>query len=208
MVRSAPELVPIATAIFIWHHYDPAVKAELFSSGLVIDSDQIVIVDPIPLSEGQLGLLRGYGRCAGVVVTNRNHRRAAALFSAQLRTPIFAHPAGIADEESRSIIAVGQGDRIAGKLEVIEIDGAPAGEIALYHPMHGGTLILGDALINFAPYEFSFLPRKYCTNEKQMRRSLRKLLNYKAERMLFAHGTPILSAATARLRELLDADIS
>jgi hypothetical protein len=40
-----------------------------------------------------------------------------------------------------------------------------------------------------------------------MRRSLRKLLDYKAERMLFAHGMPILSGASDRLQRLLDSDL-
>jgi len=68
----------------------------------------------------------------------------------------------------------------------------------------GGTLIVGDALINFESYGFTFLPAKYCSNQKQMRRSLRKLLDYRAQRMLFAHGTPILSDASERLRGLLE----
>jgi hypothetical protein len=37
-----------------------------------------------------------------------------------------------------------------------------------------------------------------------MRRSLQKLLDYKTKRILFAHGTPILSKATERLQALLD----
>jgi hypothetical protein len=206
MARNACELVPVATAIFIWQRYDPAAKTDLFSSGIVTANQQTVIVDPIPLPGAQLDLLRQHGRCAGVAITNSNHRRDAAWYSEQFCAPIFAHRASVADEGSESIISVAHGDKMADELDVIEIDGAAVGEIALYDPLHGGTLILGDALINFPPYGFSFLPRKYCTNGKQMRRSLRKLLDYEAERMLFAHGTPILSAATARLRELLDAD--
>ena len=98
------------------------------------------------------------------------------------------------------------GTAIGGELEVIEVEGAVAGEIAIYHPSNGGTLIVGDALINFEPYGFSFLPRKYCLNEKQMRSSLHQLLARPAERIFFAHGVPILSGATARLRHLSNAD--
>src|SRR6266487_3581376 len=97
------------------------------------------------------------------------------------------------------------GTKLKRKLEVIAIEGAVAGEIALYQPANGGTLITGDALINFEPYGFTFLPRKYCMNEKTMRRSVRKLLTYQTERMFFAHGTPILAGAGARLQQLLDA---
>ena len=64
-------------------------------------------------------------------------------------------------------------------------------------------MIMGDALINFEPYGFTFLPAKYCSNAKMMRRSLPKLLDYSFDRMLFAHGTPIVCGARQRLEELL-----
>ena len=83
-------------------------------------------------------------------------------------------------------------------------EGAAPGEIALHYSDNGGTLIVGDALVNFEPYGFSFLPAKYCSNEKQMRRSMQKLLDYKTERILFAHGVPILAVASERLRALLN----
>jgi hypothetical protein len=58
-------------------------------------------------------------------------------------------------------------------------------------------------LINFEPYGFVLLPAKYSSNFKLMRRSLSKLLDYSFERMLFAHGLPILSHARERLELLL-----
>ena len=88
-------------------------------------------------------------------------------------------------------------------MEVIEIEGAVAGEIALYQPSNRGTLIVGDALINFEPYGFSLLPKKYCTDQRLMRRSLNRLLDHSFERLLFAHGTPITSGARTRLEQLL-----
>ena len=85
------------------------------------------------------------------------------------------------------------------------IDGAAPGEIALFWA-GAGTLIVGDALINFEPAGFALLPAKYCTNQRTMRRSLRKLLDCQAERIFFAHGSPITTRASERLRQLLDAD--
>ena len=99
---------------------------------------------------------------------------------------------------------IADGDEICGELRAIGIEGAVPGEIILHYALDGGTLIVGDALINFEPYGFTFLPGKYCSNEKEMRRSLRKLLDYKAERIFFAHGMPILSGASNRLQGLLD----
>ena len=64
-------------------------------------------------------------------------------------------------------------------------------------------MVVGDALINFEPYGFGLLPAKYCRDFKRMRQALTKLLDYSFERILFAHGTPILAGARERLEKLL-----
>ncbi len=202
----ARELVQVTPTLFFWQNYDPAVKADLFSTALVTPSGTL-LVDPIPLHDSQLLLLSQHGSIAGIVMTNANHQRAATFFSDQFSAPIFAQRASFPDRKPSRFVEVGSGTKICDELEVIAIEGAVAGEIALYQPPNGGTLITGDALINFEPYGFTFLPRKYCANEKEMRRSLGKLLLYRAERIFFAHGTPILAGAGARLQQLLDTDL-
>ena len=95
---------------------------------------------------------------------------------------------------------------IAPNLEIAPIAGAPAGEIAVFSTADGGTLVVGDAIINMDGYGFTFLPAKYCDDAKLMRKSLRRLLDFQFERLLFAHGAPIVSGARRRLEELLEGD--
>ena len=90
-------------------------------------------------------------------------------------------------------------------LQVIELSGAAPGEIALYCADGTGTVVIGDAVINFGSNGFALLPPKYCEDARLLPKSLRKLLSVKFDRLLSAHGTPILSGAHARLAELLDA---
>jgi glyoxylase-like metal-dependent hydrolase (beta-lactamase superfamily II) len=203
----APDLVALHEGLFLWQAYDPAVRAKLFSTAVATATDQIILVDPIALAESELDQLSEHGRIGGIVITNVNHDRAAQVYSTKFSAPVFGHRASFADEQLASASFVRERDKIAGELEIIELQGAAPGEIALYHSANGGTLIVGDALINFPPYGFAWLPRKYCTNENQLRRSLRKLLDYRAEHILFAHGTPILSGASAHLCDLLDVDL-
>ena len=140
---------------------------------------------------------------AGIFVTNVNHCRAAADFAEKFAAPIFAHSATCAACKLSSGREVNDGQTFIPNACAIEIQGAAAGEMAIYHEQDGGALIVGDALINFEPYGFTFLPPKYCSDAKEMRRSLRRLLDYNFERMLFAHGTPLMHSARRKLEELL-----
>jgi glyoxylase-like metal-dependent hydrolase (beta-lactamase superfamily II) len=201
-MRPALDFDRIASNIAIWHGYDPGVKAELYSTSLTT-SEGMYLIDPILLEKAALDELIGSGGVAGIIVTNGNHHRAAVRFVEQFAAAVVGHLDGFPDQQSSRFRQVADGDAVCDGLKVISIEGAVPGEIVLHHTSDGGTLIVGDALINFEPYGFTFLPRKYCSNEKEMRRSLRKLLDYKAERIFFAHGPPIVSGANDRLRGLL-----
>jgi glyoxylase-like metal-dependent hydrolase (beta-lactamase superfamily II) len=196
----------IARHLSLWHGYDTSAKAELYSTCL-LTSGGAYLVDPVPLQSEALGELLGRCGVAGIIVTNSNHDRASARFAEQFSAPVFARCETFPDKTPEEFTSVADGDEICDELRVIGIEGAAPGEIALHYASGDGTLIVGDALINFQPYGFTFLPGKYCSNEKEMRRSLRNLLGCTAERMLFAHGLPILSKASDRLRQLLDGDL-
>jgi hypothetical protein len=161
-----------------------------------------LLVDPIPLELKLLQKLVGEHPIVGVFVTNINHGRAATDFAEKFDAPIFADNATIAACKLFPAREVRDGQTFASDVCAIKIEGAAAGEMAIYHELDGGALIIGDALINFEPYGFTFLPQKYCLNAKEMRRSLRHLLDYKFERMLFAHGTPLMHSARKKLEEL------
>jgi hypothetical protein len=182
----AAELEHVAPGVFLWRAYDPSIKTELFSTGLATPSG-VYLIDPIPLAPAELRLLTDV---AGIIVTNENHDRSSGGFAAQFDVPIFS---------------AGNGS-FPPSLTAIPIEGAAPGEIAIHTTVAGGVIVVGDALINFDPYGFTFLPAKYCTDHKLMRRSLVKLLGYSFERMLFAHGTPIQSGARQRLEALLKGD--
>jgi len=205
-VRPASDFDRIASNVAIWHGYDSAVKADLYSTCLMTSAGACLI-DPIPLESEALHELIGSARVAGIIVTSSNHHRASSRFAERFSVPIFAPSETFPDKTPDEFRSVAGGDEICNELRVVGIEGAGPGEIALYYPADNGTLIVGDALINFEPYGFTFLPAKYCSNQKEMMQSLRKLLHYKAERMLFAHGLPILSGASERLQDLLGTDL-
>lgn len=199
IMASADELTVLAEGVCLWHAYEAAVKAELFSTAFQADG-QLFVVDPIHLASTPLEELSQAGPLGGVIVTNANHWRASDDFARRFNIQIFA---------SRSSCAQGLGtcddlsqllDLVPG-MQVMVIEGAAPGEVAVYY---NRTLVMGDALIHLEPYGFTFLPAKYCSDPSLMKRSLRQLLSLRPERILFAHGDPIINRATARLTELIE----
>ena len=186
-----------STAFAIWYSYDPTVKADLFSTAFSA-RNELTVVDPIALPAAYRSELDSLGRIATIVVTNANHLRDTLNFS--YSASIFAPPE-LNAELSRSH-ALSDGLQV-GPFRAIKIDGAADGEFALYHPDDAGTLIVGDALINFEPHGFGLLPPKYCTNQKRMIHSLRRLLDLDFNRIFFGHGNPIMTRGRDRLASLL-----
>lgn len=199
-MQPAHEIAQVAPGIRIWQNYDPAVKADLFSTELETNPG-VCLVDPIPLTPFALESFSPGP--FSVFVTNSNHARAAADFGKRFSAPIFAHRDLLELEDFPKISAVEDGALFAPQLTAVWLPGGPVGEMALHYNRDDGTMVMGDALINFEPHGFVFLPAQYCVDAKLLRRSLRKLLDYSFESMLFAHGTPILSGARSRLERLL-----
>jgi glyoxylase-like metal-dependent hydrolase (beta-lactamase superfamily II) len=195
-MKQASELTRIPSNYAIWQVYDPPVKADLFSTAL-IGKNGVVVIDPIPLSSAARDQLGEMGEISAVLISNANHARAVREFPVSLAVPPDLHR----DFPHAQVLT--EGGAIHG-LEVIAVQGAAPGEFAFYDARDGGTLIVGDVLINFEPHGFGLLPPRYCQNRKLMIRSLRRLLDLSFTRIFFAHGFPFVSGARDRLATLLD----
>ncbi|MGI8955855.1 MAG: hypothetical protein ACR2II_02930 [Chthoniobacterales bacterium] len=198
----SPELQPLAPFLSIWQAYDPAVKSDLYATAVKTGAG-LFLVDPIPLEPSALDELTRQDTVAGILLTNSNHLRAAENFSSRLRAPVFCAPVVAAKFAAGCARQISDGENVGPGISTIAIEGAAPGETAFHFADDGGTMVVGDALINFEPYGFTFLPAKYCTDQKEMRRSLQRLLDWPFERLLFAHGMPILASARERLERLL-----
>lgn len=201
-MRQASDLLRLSNSLWLWQAYDPAAKSDLFSTAVKTNAG-LFLIDPIPLVSSCLKELTVPPGVAGVLVTNLNHPRAAAAFARQFDAPIFAADSIVGEFAADGAITITDGAKIAPGVSAIAIDGAAPGETAFHFEDHDGTMVVGDALINFEPYGFTLLPAKYCSDQKVMRRSLLHLLDWPFRRLLFAHGTPILASARARLEALL-----
>src|ERR1051325_8531494 len=137
----ALELERVAPGIFLWRYYDAAIKTELFATGLETESGTFLI-DPIGLASEAM---TEFTRVAGIIVTNDNHWRAAAQFAQRLHVPIWADVTVATGLTGATPIGPDSGvSGLAPGLIAISVEGAAAGEIAIYREAEKGTMVMGD----------------------------------------------------------------
>ena len=197
---SADEIQQVRDGLWFWQRFQPSVKVDCSSCAVRVGT-KLILVDPIPLDAGALEELLQFGEPAAIVATNGNHDRAIAKLRAKLGVPVFAHADAVPALGFEVERTVSDGDVLFDSLEVVEIPGAGPGEIALHDAR--GWLTVGDALTNLEPDGLALLPAKYCTDARQMRVSLGKLLRFPSEVLTFAHGLPVVSRVGPRLQSLL-----
>ena len=188
-MTAADDFADLGNGMFRWEAYDAHSKVDLCASAVVTDGGMFFI-DPIRLRQEALDELLAAASAvpAGVILTNENHERDSAEFARRFGVPVI--PAVSLPE--------------IGGMRTVPLPGAAPGEAALHRSgSDGGTAIVGDALINLGSTPFTPLPDKYCEDPAELRRSLAQLAELPFERMLFAHGDPIMSGAQARLKAIL-----
>ena len=192
----------IASGIYTWskfsepHGYD-------FNGHLVRDAGGNICIDPVEPSAEDLAEIKRLG-VARIVLTNRNHSRAAKLVRAATGAPVAIHPADAPHAKSQGTIideklAVGQ--RI-GPFTVVAAAGKSPGEVALHWPERR-LLIIGDAVIGNPPGKCGLLREQVMDEPVTLRRSIAKLLELDFDMMLVGDGVSILKGAKERLNELV-----
>lgn len=199
---NAPESQQLTPNLCLWQVFDPAIKTDLFSTA-VLSGGTLFLIDPIRLTQAPLEKLLAGRQAAGILVSNANHVRGSAELARACKVPIYCAPETVGEFEDVEVIRLNAGMKIVPGVTAIAIEGAALGEFAFHFGDDGGTMVMGDALIRLDPYGFSLLPAKYCQNQKELRRSLRQLLDWSFERLLFAHGAPLLTRPHERLETLL-----
>jgi glyoxylase-like metal-dependent hydrolase (beta-lactamase superfamily II) len=193
----------ILTGIFTWPWFSEP-HGYNFNGHFIRQADGNLCVDPVEPTENDLAELAGYG-VARILLTNRNHSRAANKVRARTgaRTAIHAADAAHARSEGAELDdELHIGEKI-GPLTVIGADGKSPGEVVLHWPERR-ILIVGDAVVGDLPGRCKLLPEKVVEDLPRLRESVRSLLALDFDVLLPGDGEPILQSAKERLRELVN----
>jgi glyoxylase-like metal-dependent hydrolase (beta-lactamase superfamily II) len=192
----------ILPGIFTWPWFSEP-HGYNFNGYLVLHSDGNVCIDPVDPGEQDLEELARRG-VAKILLTNRNHSRAANKIRARAGARTAIHPADAAHARAQGTelddeLKVGVK---AGPFVVVGAHGKSPGEIALHWPERE-ILVVGDAVIGNPPGRCGLLPDKVMDDPARLRESVEALLVLEFDALLTGDGEPIVKGAKARLQELV-----
>ncbi len=176
------------------HGYD-------FNGTLLHNAAGNLCIDPVDPTEEVIDELVAEG-VAQILITNRNHTRAANRVRERTGARIAIHPAdaAYARDQSTAIDAELQVGERAGPFTVVGVPGKSPGEIALYDPERR-MLIVGDAVIGNPPGRLSLLRERVMDDPTRLRASVRSLLELDFDALMLGDGVPIREGGRERLRE-------
>jgi glyoxylase-like metal-dependent hydrolase (beta-lactamase superfamily II) len=188
--------------VFIWswfsepHGYD-------FHGTFLLHADGNLCIDPVDPSEEVLDRLSEEG-VAQILITNRNHTRAANRVRERTDARIVIHPADAAYAREQGTVIDAElevGER-AGPFTVVGVPGKSPGEIAFYDPARR-LLVVGDAVIGNPPGQLSLLRERVMDDPARLRASVRLLLDLDFDALMLGDGVAIRDGGRERLRELI-----
>ena len=192
----------VLTDIFTWPWFSEP-HGYNFNGHFIRHADGNLCVDPVEPSDADLDEMARLG-VARILITNRNHSRAANKIRARTgaRSAIHALDAAHARAEGAQLddeLKIGDN---AGPFTVMGAPGKSLGEVVLYWPERK-ILLVGDAVVGDPPGKCKFLPDKVVDDPARLRETARALLAVDFDTLLFGDGVPILASAKERLRALI-----
>ena len=189
--------------IFTWpwfsepHGYD-------FNGYLIRIPGANLCIDPVEPTAEDLEELARQG-VSRILLTNRNHSRAANRVRARTQARTAIHPADAPHARSQATELDDElrvGEKI-GPLVVVGMPGKSPGEVALHWPERK-ILIVGDSVVGSPPGHCKLLPEKVMDDPARLRASVTELLAVDFDILLPGDGDAILDGAKERLQELVN----
>lgn len=202
------ELLP---GIFTWGSTYAERPWDLNGYALRLEHETMLVDPPAPAA-AEWSAFEALKPITKIILTNRDHVRDAERFRARYKARLVAGAAEVAQLAPVLIDeTVREGDQIGDVLRVIDLPGKSPGEIGLYldpaqHPVSrasGGIVLLGDALIGHPPGALGLIPAEKLDDGAQLKKSLRKLLDYDFEVLLLCDGQPLLADGKLKVGKFL-----
>jgi hypothetical protein len=197
----------ILPGVFHWKTFHKGIQAYVHSY-YVNATDPAVLIDPRIPAQG-IEWFAAHGAPQHVYLTNRHHYRHSGRFVARYGVRVWCHKDGLHEfTQGEKVRGFSHGKELPGGILALKVGALCPEETALYLPLNGGLLSVGDAIVRDRG-KLSFVPDEYMgNNPRSVKRGLRKaFLEHLRERefdhLLFAHGAPWIGGAKDALGRFL-----
>jgi uncharacterized cupin superfamily protein len=192
-----PTLLP---GIAMWSRWQ-ADRSMFFNAWLIDTPVGTIAVDPLEPDADDLAFVDARGLHA-VVITNRDHERAAARFVERYAVPVFAPEPDAAEIGVRVDRVLRDGDDVGGWRVVMFEGFKTPGELAL---VRDRVAITGDAFWGVPAGALRLMPDEKLADPARAARSARRLLAANVRHLLVGDGMPVFHHAFEALATMLDA---
>jgi glyoxylase-like metal-dependent hydrolase (beta-lactamase superfamily II) len=173
-----------------------------FNAWFVAGDGGNFVVDPLEPDADDLAYVDERG-LAAVVITNRDHERAAALFAQRYGVPVIASRPDATEMTVAVKRNVAHGDTVFG-WRVIGFDGFKTpGEFALFHDATRSA-ITGDSFWGVPAGAVRLMPDEKLEDPVRAARSARQLPALRVVHLLVGDGMPVFHRASEALSAMLD----
>ena len=202
--------------VYYWteRHGEPQTTYDWNSYAIRIErANVLVLVDPLPLTEEEIGQIEAIGTPTHILLTCNWHLREGEVYRQRWGCKIYLNALGLSKAETTIDGTFKGGDRLWDVVEVIHILNAGwREETAFLVEQEKGLLIVGDAVcggradIGVPEGEIGIFTNQLAaiSDRQKARKSLVGLMEYPFDVISFAHGTPIRHQAKAALQRFLD----
>jgi hypothetical protein len=186
----------ILAGVSYWSEYQPDRRIDF--NGFFVASDGGVLVDPMPLDDDRLALVKERGGAAAIVLTNFDHLRAASELKERLGARVHA-PTGDRDRfgDHAGLVDAwfGAGDVLPGGFACYELRGGKSPvEAALYHE-EGAALLFGDVVRSHVSGELRLLPDEKLSDRALLVQDLQALGRLRVRAVLLGDGDCVFAGA-------------
>ncbi len=201
----ATRTVEVVPGIRRWSVRDDRIGGADSEAYAVLDDDgAVVLVDPLPLSEGALNAL---GPVTAIVLTSGCHQRSSWRLRRELKVPVWAPVRAFGLEDTPDFVYSG-GDTLPGGLMAYHTPGPVESMYTLWRERPRGLVFISDLLYREGNGPPRFVQAEYQDEPWRTRESVRRVLAHlPVDIVCFAHGRPMLDGGAQSLQRALDEDV-
>jgi glyoxylase-like metal-dependent hydrolase (beta-lactamase superfamily II) len=195
----------IIGGLFHWTAVHPKIRIQVSSYYL---PESGTLIDPMLPEEG-IEWFREREAPERIVLTNRHHYRDSDRFRDEFGCPVLCHEAGLHEfEGGPDVQGFRFGEDLAPGITALEVGAICPEETALHIALGEGALSFADGVMRYGE-SLEFVPDQYLGDDpegvkRELRASLRHLLDRDFDDLLFAHGEPLVGGGKAALREFAE----